>query len=143
MDRVEPMVAMEPILVLILSILQVSTIGIISQFYGKDYHNFLCDESSDTQYHFYIGKQISHEFGYPYANSQPKLYCQNKPYWNPGAKIDQAIVDYKCSDTKIMQLIYAYGSAVIGIYAGDHGFDNYVPGAGHGVFDTCRYNFVF
>merc|ERR1739844_746409 len=43
------------------------------------------------------------------------------------------IVDYNCNDEKIMSLIYQYGSAVIGLYAGDHGFDNYVSG----VFDTC------
>jgi len=82
---------------------------------------------------FIAGKQISHEYGYPYANSQPALTCQYKPYWNPGAKIDEAIVDYNCNDEKIMSLIYQYGSAVIGLYAGDHGFDNYVSG----VFDTC------
>ena len=63
------------------------------------------------------------------------MTCQNKGYWNPGAKIDEAIVDYNCDDTKIMQLIYQYGSAVIGLYAGDHGWENYVSG----VFDTCRY----
>ena len=86
----------------------------------------------------FLGKQFSHEYGYPYANSQPKLQCQYKPYWNPGAKIDEAIVDYQCSDTKIMQLIYAYGSAVVALYAGDKGWRDYDPGAGHGVFDTCR-----
>jgi len=79
------------------------------------------------------GKQVSHEYGYPYANSQPALKCQYKPYWNPGATIDEAIVEYRCSDDKIMNLIYQYGSVVIGLYAGDHGFDNYVSG----VFDTC------
>lgn len=84
---------------------------------------------------FIAGKQVSHEYAYPYANTQPKLTCQNKGYWNPGAKIDEAIVDYNCDDTKIMQLVYQYGSAVIGLYAGDHGWENYVSG----VFDTCSY----
>ena len=83
---------------------------------------------------FFLGKQVSHEYGYPYANSQPALKCQYKPYWNPGASIDEAIVEYRCSDEKIQSLIYQYGSSVIGLYAGDHGFGNYVSG----VFDTCR-----
>ena len=88
-----------------------------------------------TTYYLFKGKQINHENAYPYANSQPKLKCQNKPYWNPGAKIDEAIVDHHADDSKIMLLIKQYGSAIVGIYAGDHGFSNYVTG----VFDTCRY----
>ena len=86
-------------------------------------------------YSISIGKQVSHEYDYPYANNQPKLYCQaqSKGYWNPGAKIDKAIVDYNCNTNKIKSLIYKYGSAVIGLYAGDKGFDNYVSG----VFDDC------
>ena len=92
----------------------------------------------ETIAYLITGKQVSHEYAYPYANTQPKLTCQNKGYWNPGAKIDEAIVDYNCDDTKIKQLVYQYGSAVIGLYAGDHGFDNYVSG----VFDTCRYYYV-
>ena len=39
--------------------------------------------------------------------------CQNKTFWNPGAKIDEAIVDYDCSDTRLMKMITKYGSAIV------------------------------
>ena len=86
-----------------------------------------------TTYYLFTGKQVNHEYAYPYANNQPKLTCQNKPYWNPGAKIDKAFVDYNCNPTRMAQLIYYYGSAVVNLYAGDIGFENYESG----VFDNC------
>ena len=76
---------------------------------------------------------MNHEYVYPYLNSQPNLVCQNKAYWNPGAKITKAIVDYNCDDDKLMYLVQTYGSATVALYASDHGFKNYDGG----VFDKC------
>ena len=49
--------------------------------------------------------------------------CQNKTYWNPGAKIDEAIVDYDCSDTRLMKMITKYGSAIVGAVADEAWYD--------------------
>ena len=48
---------------------------------------------------------------------------QNKTYWNPGAKIDEAIVDYDCSDTRLMKMITKYGSAIVSAVADKAWYD--------------------
>ena len=68
-------------------------------------------------------------------DSSSTYQCASKPYWNPGAKIDNKYVDYNCNEDKIMYMIQSFGSAVIGLYASDSGFKNY----NGGVFDTCSY----
>jgi len=86
------------------------------------------------------GGFVNHENNYPYLNSHPKLKCQNVQHWSAGAKITRAITDERCSDTKLMKLVYKYGAVVSVIYAGDNGFRNYRAGT---IFDTCsnkRYN---
>jgi len=93
-----------------------------------------CNGASPSVYGQYIaGKSINHENNYAYLGSSPNLVCQTKDYWNSGAQIDKALVDYSCSDDKIMGLIQTYGSALVALYASDDGFKNYASG----VFDTC------
>ena len=80
-------------------------------------------------------EKIHHENAYPYVGNENWYKCQNKRYWNPGAKLDEALWDYKCGETKMKKLIYKYGSVLTAVYADDPGFENY----SEGVFDTCRY----
>ena len=88
---------------------------------------------SDAYAKYIVGKEINHEHDYPYMNTEPALTCLNKPYWNPGAKVDEAIVDFECNDDKLMYLVQTFGSAWVAVYASDHGFTNYASG----VFDAC------
>ena len=83
--------------------------------------------------------EINHENSYPYEDSQATLECQNKPYWDPGSRIDTSLVDTDCNEDKIKFFIQTFGSAIIGLYASDSGFINY----GSGVFDQCRLNILF
>ena len=83
--------------------------------------------------------EINHENSYPYEDSQATLECQNKPYWDPGSKIDTSLVDTDCNEDKIKFFIQTFGSAIIGLYASDSGFINY----GSGVFDQCRLDILF
>ena len=83
--------------------------------------------------------EINHENSYPYEDSQATLECQNKPYWDPGSKIDTSLVDTDCNEDKIKFFIQTFGSAIIGLYASDSGFINY----GSGVFDQCRLAILF
>ena len=62
--------------------------------------------------------------------------CQNKTFWNPGAKIDEAIVDYDCSDTRIMKMITKYGSAIVSVYVDVEAWYNY--NFDDGVMTNCR-----
>ncbi len=78
---------------------------------------------------------LNHEADYPYLDRQPNLKCQNKPNWNAGAKITKSISDYRCTEDKLMSLVYQYGAAVTAIYASDNSFGNYKSG----VYQGCRY----
>ena len=80
-----------------------------------------------------LGTETNHENDYAYLGTSPNLVCQDIDYWNSGAKVDTAYVDYSCSNDKIKGLIQTYGSALIAIYASDDDFSNYASG----VFDTC------
>jgi C1A family cysteine protease len=77
--------------------------------------------------------QYNHEADYAYLDREPNLKCQNKPYWNGGSKVSQAVVDWWCDETKLKALVYKYGAVATHIYASDPGFGNYASG----VFNDC------
>ena len=65
--------------------------------------------------------------------------CKQTSYWHPGYRIEKGIWDYKCSDEKMMKLIYQYGAVSTGLWANDDGFKFYKKG----VYDKCtstKYN---
>ena len=74
-----------------------------------------------------------HESKYPYINSRSS--CKAGSYWNPGAKIVKGHADYKCSDEKIMKMVYKHGAVMTGLDASGNGWGQYKSG----VYDTCRY----
>ena len=77
-----------------------------------------------------------HEGKYPYTASVTS--CKAGNYWNPGAKIVKAHVDYQCSDDKIMKMVYKHGAVAIALRAGPDGsaFMQY----SEGVFTACGTN---
>ena len=79
-------------------------------------------------------EKIHHENSYPYVGNKNWYKCQNKSYWKPGAKLDEALWDFKCDEIKMKKMIYKYGSVLTAVYADDRGFEDY----DYGVFDTCR-----
>ena len=76
---------------------------------------------------------FQHEKTYPYVAGQSDFICQDKPYWNPGAKVVDSFYDGKCNETELMKLIYKYGavSTAVSVQNGFKGFKS-------GVLDTCK-----
>merc|ERR1719510_2156630 len=77
--------------------------------------------------------QYNHEADYAYLDREPNLKCMNKPYWNGGSKVNKAVVEWSCDETKMKSLVYKYGAVATHIYASDPGFGNYASG----VFNAC------
>ena len=95
-----------------------------------------CNGATIGAYQQYLasaGGTVSHEAQYPYLDRDPNLYCANKPKWNTGAKVSRAVIDYRCDEDKLKQLVYKYGAVATGIYASDPGFSNTYKG----VFSGC------
>jgi len=81
-----------------------------------------------------IHGQGPHEATYPYLDTQPKLTCPSgMSIYNSGAKVQNPMEDYSCSEEKLAQLVSTYGAAVSYIYASDTAFGNYA----NGVFSEC------
>jgi len=79
-------------------------------------------------------KQVIHEAKYPYTASVTS--CKAGNYWNPGAKIVKAHVDYQCSDDKIMKMVYKHGAVMTGVDASGGGWGQFKSG----VYSTCGTN---
>ena len=93
-----------------------------------------CNGATISVYpNFMKGKELNHENSYPYQAAVVADNCQTKPYWNPGAKIVDAIIKYGPTNDEIKAMVYEYGHAEIALWASDSGFGNY----NSGVFDTC------
>merc|ERR1712213_189216 len=75
-----------------------------------------CNGAGLSSYpNFIAGKQVNHENSYPYMDSSSTYQCASKPYWNPGAKIDNKYVDYNCNEDKIMYPTNNINHAVLAV----------------------------
>ena len=94
-----------------------------------------CNGAGVTSYSMWMPKNgnLMHENAYPYKASAT-FQCPSGPYWSPGYKLEKTVIDWKCSEEKIMKQIMEYGSSIMAVYASDYGFGNYKQG----VFDKCR-----
>jgi len=78
------------------------------------------------------GKEMVHESTYPYVMKENNFKCQQTTYWHPGYKIAEGKWDLKCTEEKLMKLVYQYGAVSTGVYV-DSGFQAYKKG----VYDKC------
>ena len=78
------------------------------------------------------GKEMVHESTYPYVMKENNFKCQQTTYWHPGYKIVEGKWDLKCTDEKMMKLVYQFGAVGTGVYV-DNGFGAYKKG----VYDKC------
>ena len=92
----------------------------------------------------YDGGLAPHENDYGYLDNQPLLHCNQgsqKPKWNPGFKIVNAVNDFSChddnegylDDAKMQRLIMETGGVVTGLAADDINIENYE----NGVIQAC------